>query len=429
MAERAETALRSQQLELEHCRCEAGLAERRYRRVDPDNRLIAATLEQDWEAALKALNSAEIALEAARQRQPEAPPPSFFTNLGASMERVRDAPGTTRRDRKRLLACLVEEVVLQTVEEGWTEVIVHWRGGRADAFRVKRRRTKPAHQRDDVDTVEMVRRLAKIHPDIKIAAILNEQGRRSARGLPFSVSLVQSLRRRSGIPAYAKPASEEWEEGELLSVRVAARRIGTAESTLYRWINAGILPCVRPDAPGAPGRIRMGADFLSRFHLDPPEGFVPLREAMDRLGASRRTVWERVKSGRLESRRVKRGAVRGLYIRLEERRASAVRGGECGRGGPAAMRGHSIRPVACRRGSPPGRIPAAVLAARDGGGREICETSARLPRDDAFRGFAAAEGQAIGRPDWHFGAGAGRSHGAGTGRRIFRNPAVSRFFL
>ena len=318
MAERAETALRSQQLELEHCRCEAGLAERRYRRVDPDNRLIAATLERDWEAALKALNSAEIALEAARQRQPEAPPPSFFTNLGASMERVWDAPGTTHRDRKRLLACLVEEVVLQTVEEGWTEIVIHWRGGRADAFRVKRRRTKPARQRDDVDTVEMVRRLAKIHPDIRIAAILNEQGRRSARGLPFSVSLVQSLRHRSGIPAYAKPASEECEEGELLSVRVAARRIGTAESTLYRWINAGILPCVRPDVPRASVRIRMGADFLSRLRLDPPEGFVPLREAMDRLGASRQTVWERVKSGRLESCRVKRGSVRGLYIRLEE---------------------------------------------------------------------------------------------------------------
>ena len=92
------------------------------------------------------------------------------------------------------------------------------------------------------------------------------------------------------------------------------------------------------------------------------------------------------------------------------------------------MHDHSIRPVACRRGRR--RTNAgAVLAARDGGGREICETSAQLPRDDAFRGFAAAEGQAIGRPDWHFGAGAGRSHGAGTGRRIFRNSAVSRFFL
>ena len=131
VAEQAETALRSQLLELEHCRYEAGLTERRYRQVDPDNRLIAATLERDWEAALRAVESAEFALEAARKRQPEDLPPDYFTDLGASLERVWNAPETTHRDRKRLLACLVEEVTLQVVEEGRTEVVIHWRGGRA----------------------------------------------------------------------------------------------------------------------------------------------------------------------------------------------------------------------------------------------------------------------------------------------------------
>ena len=69
VAERAETAFRSQRLELEQCRYEAGLAERRYRQVDPDNRLIAATLEREWEAALKAVESAQFALETARERR------------------------------------------------------------------------------------------------------------------------------------------------------------------------------------------------------------------------------------------------------------------------------------------------------------------------------------------------------------------------
>ncbi|MDE2914208.1 MAG: helix-turn-helix domain-containing protein [Paracoccaceae bacterium] len=70
-----------------------------------------------------------------------------------------------------------------------------------------------------------------------------------------------------------------------------------ADSTLYRWVNAGILPSVRPDVPGAPVRIRMGADFRSWFRLDPPEGFVPLREAMRCLGVSRQTVWQRAAFG------------------------------------------------------------------------------------------------------------------------------------
>ncbi len=133
-AEPAEAALRSQRLELEPCRCEAGLAERRYRKVDPGNRLIAATLEREREAALRAVESAEFALEAARERQPEDLAPSFFADLGTALERVWNAPETTRRDRKRLLACLVEEVTLQVVEDGRTEVVIHWRGGRAMAL-------------------------------------------------------------------------------------------------------------------------------------------------------------------------------------------------------------------------------------------------------------------------------------------------------
>ena len=318
VAERAETALRSQLLELEHCRYESGLAERRYRQVDPDNRLIAATLERDWEMALRAVESAEHALEAARERQPEEPPPSFFTDLGASLDRVWNAPETTHRDRKRLLACLVEEVTLQVVEEGRTEVVIHWRGGRADAFSVKRRKRRPVRRHDDVDTVELVRRLARFYPDAQVATLLNDQGRRSARGLPFSASLVKALRRRHGVPAYRKPAAGEEEDGALLSVKEAARELGISDATLYRWVNAGILPSVRPDVSGAPLRVRMGADFRSRFHLDPPEGFVPLQEAMQRLGVSRQTIWQRAASGRLESCHVKRGAVRGLYVRLEE---------------------------------------------------------------------------------------------------------------
>ena len=303
-------------LELEQCRYEASLAERRYRRVDPDNRLIAATLEREWEAALGALERAELALKAARERQPEAPPPGYFADLGASLERVWHAPTTTSRDRKRLLACLVEEITLQVVEEDQTEVVIHWRGGETDAFAVPRQRTKPVRQVDDLDTVQWVRRLAPIYPDVQIARILNDQGRRSARGLVFSVSLVQRLRYRHGIAGYRPSASGE-EDGEVLSVRAAAEQLGVSESTLYRWVHAGVLPSVHPALPGAPVRVRLNADFRSRFHLDPPEGFVPLRDAVRRLGVSRQTIWQRVASGRLDSCHVKRGPNRGLHVRLE----------------------------------------------------------------------------------------------------------------
>ena len=316
-AEQVEAALRSQQLELEHYRYAAGLAERRYREVDPENRLIAATLEREWEAALRAVESAEFALEAAREQQPDTPPPSYFTDLGASLKRVWNAPETTHRDRKRLLACLVEEVTLQVVEKDQTEVIIHWRGGRTDALSVRRNQRRRPSRADDMDTVEMVRRLAQFYPDAQIAGLLNDQGRRSAQGLCFSASLVRTLRRRNGVPAYRKSAAGEEEDGDILSVKEAAQELGVSYATLYRWINAGILPSIRPDVPGAPLRIRLNANFRGRFYLDPPEGFVPLREAMQRLGVSRQTIWQRVASGQLASCHVKRGALRGLYIELK----------------------------------------------------------------------------------------------------------------
>ena len=236
--------------------------------------------------------------------------------METALERVWNAPETTHRDRKRLLSCLVEEVAIQVTGEGRTEVVIHWRGGRADAFSVKRQKRRPVRRRDDIDTVELVRRLARFYPDSQIAVTLNHQGRRSARGLPFSTSLVQGLRKRHGVPGYTASAEDE-EDGEILSVHAAAQQLGVSDSTLYRWVNVGILPSVHPDVPGAPVRIRMGADFRSRFRLDPPEGFVPLREAMQRLGVSRQTIWQRAASGQLESCHVKRGSVRGLYIRLE----------------------------------------------------------------------------------------------------------------
>ena len=85
VAGRAEADLRHREQAIEHCRYQAGLAERRYRQVDPDNRLIAATLEQEWEAALVALQEAGQAC-----RRPRV-----------SEDRHRPAAKTHRREHRR----------------------------------------------------------------------------------------------------------------------------------------------------------------------------------------------------------------------------------------------------------------------------------------------------------------------------------------
>ena len=231
VAGRAEAELRRWEQALEHCRYQAGLAERRYRQVDPDNRLIAATLEREWEAALVALQEAEQALAAARAEQPPPPAPEVFAELGSSLERVWDGPTMSNSDRKRLLGCLVEQVTIEHhTEAGEFAVTVHWWGGRVDDLVFAKTVTIPQPKRTDESTLDLIRNLSAHYNDRTVASILNKQGRRTAHGLPFTRELVYDLRHRHDIPAYVAP--DERGDGVPLSVADAARELAVNEATL-----------------------------------------------------------------------------------------------------------------------------------------------------------------------------------------------------
>ena len=314
----AEAGLRRWEQALQHCRYEAGLAERRYRQVDPDNRLVAATLERDWEQAVVALRAAEQALVLARAEQPEPPPPEFFAELGTCLPRVWNAPTTSNADRKRLLGCLLEQVALEHCEEdGRITASVEWRGGLVDELEFpKIVPAPPQPKRTDASTLDLIRNLSRHYNDRTVARVLNKHGRRSARGLPFSVELVRGLRRYHGIPAYVPPKAADGASCVPVSASKAAREFGCDPATVYRWIKAGLVPVDDPGVEGAPLRVRMTDELRARCRPQAPEGFVPVATAMQRLGVSRQTIWNRIRTGQLESCHVTRGRRRGLYVRL-----------------------------------------------------------------------------------------------------------------
>ena len=148
------------------------------------------------------------------------------------------------------------------------------------------------------------------------ARVLNKQGRRTARGLPFTRDLVCELRRSRGIPAHADREGQD--DGAALGVADAARDLGVNEATLYRWIRAGLVPVIDPGVDGAPFRVRMTEELRARFRPQAPEGFVPVQVAVQRLGVSRQTIWNRVRSGNLASCHVTHGSRRGLYVEMPE---------------------------------------------------------------------------------------------------------------
>ena len=309
-----DAALSQWRLQVEQARYQADRAERRYRQVEPEHRLVARGLERDWEKALAALAETEADLTLREQQRPKTlteQEREQLLALGADLGRVWAAASTTDRDRKQLLRCLIEEVILDVArEQRQATVTIRWQGAAITELAVALPRHQPSIRTDE-DTIELLQRLAVHYDDGTIAGILNRQGRRSATGERFTTIIVGGLRRYRNIPAYKPPA--EPPDGELLPVGKAAEQLGVAASTLFRWLQAGFI-AGEQDTPGAPWRIRVNDQLRSVFVEHAPDGYVPIVDAMRTLGVSRQTVLQRVKRGELQALHVRNGRRKGLRI-------------------------------------------------------------------------------------------------------------------
>ncbi|HEX6520316.1 MAG TPA: recombinase family protein [Streptosporangiaceae bacterium] len=313
-----DAALAQWRRQAEAARFAAAKAERRYQAVDPDNRLVARGLEAAWEKALTELAAAESELarrEAARPATLTGSERAAILALGDDLQAVWDAPTTTGKDRKQLLRTLLDEVNITVRRDGpgpHAALILRWKGGAISELTVPLRRRQPKIRTSE-DTISLIRRLAVHYPDAQIAGILNRQGRRTARGLSYTASRVQSLRHHWKIPCHqpSGPAPE----GELLNVTAPARQLGIALSTLLRWLDDGFV-AGEQITPGAPWRIRLTEELRGMLTDTTPHGWVPLSYATQALGVSRQTVLQKVKRGELRAVLTRTGRRKGLRIEI-----------------------------------------------------------------------------------------------------------------
>ena len=314
-----DAALDQHRRQVEQARYQAVKAERRYRAVDPENRLVARGLETGWNTALQQAADAEAELARRQAGRPKALTPAerdAILALGDDLGRVWDAPTTTDKDRKQLLRTLLEEVNITARRDDpdpHARLVLRWKGGAITELTVPLRRPQPKIRTDD-DTVDLVRRLAVHYPDAIIAGILNRQGRRTPRGLSYTAGRVQGLRHYWGIPRH-QPATSAPAEGELLNVAQAARQLGIAPSTLLRWLNDGFIAGEQV-TPGAPWRVRLTDQLRGMLADTTPDGWVALHHASRTLGISRQTVLQKVKRGELRAILTRTGRRKGLRIEI-----------------------------------------------------------------------------------------------------------------
>jgi DNA invertase Pin-like site-specific DNA recombinase len=201
-----ERAAHAYQQQIERLRYEAALAQRQFNRVDPDNRLVAAELEAQWEAALRALKKAEVTYTQYQQDRPAplalpAALQAAFTAIGQKLPEIWERDVLTQPQKKALLRCLIEKVVIHRAVRDQVHTRIVWQGGETTTLDIPIAVGSLADLSTNVEEMERIilelSREGKL--DEEIAAHLTALGHRSPMQPDFVLpSTVQIIRLKHG---------------------------------------------------------------------------------------------------------------------------------------------------------------------------------------------------------------------------------------
>ncbi len=263
----AAEADRLRQLQVQRAQYEADLAQRRYLRVDPDNRLVADVLESEWNAKLQAVAAAR---EAAEQQQRQAQVQVTAEERQRMQALVEDFPRfwrdahTSDRDRKRIARLVIEDVTVR--KEDMIVAQVRFKGCATRTLRVPLPRPFMQSRLTAPETLAEIDRLLDTYTDAGVAEHLNANGRRTFAGLPFTGALVSALRRAHGL----KSRYTRLREAGMLTAEELALQLGIRAQTVWKWYHRGLVE---------------GANYNDRgtclFQL--PDGPIPRRYTSSRL--------------------------------------------------------------------------------------------------------------------------------------------------
>jgi hypothetical protein len=264
---------RALELERQQAEYDVKVAARRYERVDPDNRLVAAELEARWNAAMARLKECEARLLSRSESKPPAVDRESLLSLAGDLDTVWKSSSAEMRTKQRLVRALIEEIVVD-VEDDKREVIllIHWRGGQHSELRVRKPQSGEHTMRNPAEVDEIIRQMGARWSDEHIAATLNRMGSTTPFGHTWSAKRVGGYRRTKGIPGYESGVKD----GRCLTMVEAAEKAGVSCHAIRVLIRGGILPA-KQYVFDAPWQI-LAAD------LERPEVQEALRRRRQRAG-------------------------------------------------------------------------------------------------------------------------------------------------
>ena len=240
LVRRASQADHLRELAVARAEYRAGLARRRYLAVDPDNRLVAQTLEADWNTALREVADARAQADKSRAEAPvlSETERAKILALAADIPALWANPATPQRERKRLIRLLVTDVTLLKTGKQIT-VSVRMSGGKGHTLTL----TDWEAHRVPKAVIDLIDELLAEHTLREIVTILNQRGLRSATGTAFTMSMLVRIRDDHQL----RSRWQRLRERGLLTRNEIAAQLGVRPGTITNWLNAGLLSAERYD--------------------------------------------------------------------------------------------------------------------------------------------------------------------------------------
>jgi DNA invertase Pin-like site-specific DNA recombinase len=258
-------------LRVERAEYEARHAERRYKAVDPDNRVVARTLEGEWERCLRELEQVRADYERAKREQRvelTEQDRERIRSLARNLPKVWKSSTTRQADRKAMLRLVIEAVSLRAVEVPRRETLVRvaWKSGAITELRVPRPTTRELISTPEA-ALKRLRELAAagVH-DRQIAERLDAEGFITGMGKRWNLDAVRCMRSHYRIPRTAPslpPATSvpDRREDGCYSVAGAARHFGVGKDVVRHWIEKGTVRVSRTSGKtGVRGAIWLHVD-------------------------------------------------------------------------------------------------------------------------------------------------------------------------
>jgi len=235
---RLEDADRLRLKQVERAQYEADLARRRYLRVDPDNRLVADSLEAEWNSKLRTLTETQQERERqhAQDRQVlSAEQRASILALATNFPRLWRDPNTPDRERKRMVRLLVEDVTLKRDEDIILQI--RFKGGATKTINVPLPLNAWQQRATNPEVIREIDRLLERHTYSQIASTLNGRAQLSGEGKPFTSHIVARIRQKYGLAS----RYDRLRKAGMLTLREMAALLGITSQRVKIWHRNGVL--------------------------------------------------------------------------------------------------------------------------------------------------------------------------------------------